>query len=75
MLQFNGTWKIDLANASKWDTATKTYIPDAVGEEIITIRVDDGVQNYEVLYGDDPGTTTMNAVRASSDRGVRFFTE
>ncbi len=54
MLQFNGTWKIDLANASKWDTATKTYIPDAVGEEIITIRVDDGVQNYEVLYGDDP---------------------
>jgi hypothetical protein len=54
MLRFNGTWKIDIDNASKWDTVTKTYIPDAVGEEIITIRVDDGVQNYEVLYGDDP---------------------
>lgn len=54
MLRFNGTWKLDLANASKWDTASKTYIPDAVGEEIITIRVADGVQTYEVLYGDDP---------------------
>lgn len=54
MLRFNGTWKIDIANASKWDTATKAYIPDAVGEEIITIRVEDGVQTYEVLYGDDP---------------------
>jgi hypothetical protein len=54
MLRFNGTWKIDLENARKWDTATKAYIPDAVGEEVIAIRVEDGVQNYEVLYGDDP---------------------
>ena len=51
---FDGTWKIDIANASKWDAAAKAYIPDAVGEEIITIRVEDGVQDYEVLYGDDP---------------------
>jgi len=54
MLRFNGTWKIDIENASKWDTATKRYIPDAVGAETITIRVEDGVQTYEVLYGDDP---------------------
>ena len=54
MLLFNGTWKIDVANARKWDTAAKAYIPDAVGEEIITIRAEDGVQDYEVLYGDDP---------------------
>ena len=54
MSRFNGTWKIDLKNAAKWDTATKSYIPDAVGEEIITLRVEDGVQDYEVLYGDDP---------------------
>ena len=54
MSRFNGTWKIDIRNASKWDTVTRTYIPDAVGEEIITIRVEDGVQEYEVLYGDDP---------------------
>lgn len=54
MSLFDGTWKIDLANARKWDTALQAYIPDAVGEEIITIRVADGVQTYEVLYGDDP---------------------
>ena len=54
MSGFNGTWKIDIANARKWDTAAKAYIPDAVGEEIITIRVEDGVQDYEVLYGNDP---------------------
>jgi hypothetical protein len=54
MSRFNGTWKIDLPNARKWDTATKSYIPDAVGEEIITIGVENNVQTYEVLYGDNP---------------------
>ena len=54
MSLFNGTWKIDIANAKKWDGVTKAYIPDEVGEEIITIRTVDGVQDYEVLYGDDP---------------------
>jgi hypothetical protein len=54
MSRFNGTWKIDLPNARKWDTASQSYIPDAVGEEIITIRVEDNVQTYEVLYGDNP---------------------
>jgi hypothetical protein len=54
MLLFNGTWQIDIANAKTWDNAAKAYIPDEVGEEIITIRVEDGVQDYEVLYGDDP---------------------
>ncbi len=54
MSLFNGTWKIDIANARKWDPTTKSYIADEVGEEIITIRVADGVQDYEVLYGDNP---------------------
>lgn len=54
MSGFNGKWKIDIANAKKWSTAAKSYIPDEVGEEIITIKVENGVQNYEVLYGDDP---------------------
>jgi hypothetical protein len=54
MSLFNGTWKLDIANAARWDTAVRAYVPDAVGEEIITIRVEDGVQTYEVLYGDDP---------------------
>jgi hypothetical protein len=54
MSRFDGTWKIDIANAKKWSTAAKAYIADEVGEEIITISVENGVQNYEVLYGDDP---------------------
>lgn len=51
---FNGTWKIDLAGSRKWDSTSGTYVPDLVGEEIITLRIADGVQDYEVLYGDDP---------------------
>lgn len=54
MSLFNGSWKIDIANARKWEAGTGSYIADAVGEEIITIRVENGVQDYEVLYGDDP---------------------
>lgn len=54
MSVFNGTWKIDIARSRKWDAAAGAYAPDAVGEEIITLRIADGVQDYEVLYGDDP---------------------
>jgi hypothetical protein len=51
---FNGTWKIDLDRSKKWDAATAAYVRDEVGEEIITLRIEGGVQDYEVLYGDDP---------------------
>ena len=51
---FNGTWKIDIARSRKWDPATNAYIADEVGEEIITLRIENGVQDYEVLYGNDP---------------------
>jgi hypothetical protein len=51
---FNGTWKIDIARSKKWDKASGRYIADAVGEEIITIRIAGDMQDYEVLYGDDP---------------------
>lgn len=75
MSVFNGTWKIDIAHARKWDTASKTYIPDAVGEEIITIDVAGGVQTYEVLYGDDPvirmGYTTRYDVAEWAPYAVR----
>ena len=54
MSVFNGTWKIDLARSRKWDPAAGVHGPDAVGEEIITLRIENGVQDYEVLYGDDP---------------------
>jgi hypothetical protein len=51
---FNGTWTIDLAGSRKWDAAGGAYVPDLVGQEVITLRIADGVQDYEVLYGDDP---------------------
>lgn len=51
---FNGTWTIDLENSTVWDAATGRHVRDEVGQEVITIRIEDGVQDYEVLYGDGP---------------------
>jgi hypothetical protein len=60
---FNGTWKIDLARSRKWDAAAGAYIADEVGEEIITLRIENGVQDYEVLYGYDDTAWVPYAVR------------
>lgn len=54
MSMFNGTWRIDLAQSKKWDREAGAYLPDLVGEEIITMKIANGIQEYEVLYGDDP---------------------
>jgi hypothetical protein len=51
---FNGTWTIDLENSTVWDPVARRYVADEVGEEVITMRIQDGVQDYEVLYGDGP---------------------
>lgn len=51
---FNGTWEIDLARSSVWDDATQRHVRDEVGQEVIKLHVEDGVQDYEVLYGDRP---------------------
>ena len=40
-----------------WDTELGRYVPETVGEEIITIRTCGDTQDYEVLYGDDPMIT------------------
>jgi hypothetical protein len=52
--KFDGVWQLDLEHAKVWDSASESYQPDLVGEEIITIRTDGDVQDYEVLYGSDP---------------------
>ena len=39
MSVFNGTWKIDIARSRKWDSTTGGYVPDEVGEEIITLKI------------------------------------
>jgi hypothetical protein len=51
---FNGQWRIDLDRSVVWDAGAAAYVPDAIGEELITLRIDGDVQDYEVLYGDDP---------------------
>ncbi len=51
---FEGDWRIDLARSVVWDLDAAAYVPDEVGEELITLRIDGEVQDYEVRYGDDP---------------------
>ena len=51
---FEGEWRIDLGRSVVWDAATRAYVKDEVGEELITLRIEDDVQDYEVRYGDDP---------------------
>ena len=55
MSGFNGTWKIDVARSSMWSVDENEYVPEVVGEEVISMHIDENrVQDYEVLYGDDP---------------------
>ena len=51
---YNGTWTISLEDSAVWDPEARRYVPDEVGEEIITLRIEDEVQEYQVLYGDSP---------------------
>lgn len=51
---FQGTWTIDLGESLVWDDTQKKHVRDEIGEEVITITVKDGMQDYEVLYGDRP---------------------
>ena len=51
---FDGRWNIDLSRSSVFDDALGRHVPDEVGEETITLRIRDRVQDYEVLYGDRP---------------------
>lgn len=51
---FNGTWLIDVDRSTVWDDAKRRHVPDLVGDEVITLNVADGVQDYEVLYGSRP---------------------
>jgi|GEM_PF-2505077 len=54
MSDFNGTWTIDLESSTVWDAEKQRHVPDRVGYELITLRDEGGVQDYEVLYGDAP---------------------
>lgn len=51
---FDGHWRIDASASLVWDYQAQHYAPDEVGEELIRIRVEGDVQDYEVLLGDRP---------------------
>lgn len=51
---FDGTWTLDIGASAVWDDETRKHVHDDVGQEIITIRTDGAVQDYEVIYGDRP---------------------
>ena len=42
---FNGTWTIDTAESWVWDDNLKKHVADEMGEEVITLRIEDGVQD------------------------------
>jgi hypothetical protein len=66
MPSFAGVWKIDVGRSTVWDPTTGSYVPDEVGDEIITIRLDGNVQDYEVLYGSNP-TIVMGYISRYDD--------
>lgn len=51
---FEGNWKIDASRSKVWDEKSGQYAADEVGEELIRIRIQNNVQDYEVLLGDNP---------------------
>jgi len=69
---FNGTWRLDAANSKVWDAKTENYAPDEVGEEIMTIAVKNGVEKYEVLYGDDPIITMGYTAKYDDHKWVPY---
>lgn len=69
---FNGTWSIDLTGSVVWDDLSKRHVPDEVGHEVIRIRDEDGVQDYEVEYGDHPRITMGYTARYDDTAWVPY---
>lgn len=51
---FNGTWRVDPERSAVWDAASGGYVADEIGKEVIRMRVEGDIQDYEVEYGADP---------------------
>jgi len=51
---FNGRWSINIGESRVWDSNLNQHVADDVGYEVITLRIEDDIQDYEVLYGEDP---------------------
>lgn len=51
---YDGVWDLDTGTSTMWDVETSGYVPEPVSFERITLRHDGDIQDYEVLYGDEP---------------------
>ncbi|MCU1480688.1 MAG: hypothetical protein JWQ19_1474 [Subtercola sp.] len=69
---WDGTWHLDVNSARVWDDALRKHVADEVGREVITFEHDGDVQNYEVLYGDDPVIRMGFTARFDDTRWVPY---
>jgi len=69
---FNGTWEIDLDQSLVWDDSSKKSVGDEVGQEVITLRITDDVQDYQVLYGDRPKIRMGYTARYNDTQWVSY---
>jgi hypothetical protein len=69
---YNGTWEIDLDHSLVWDDVSRQHVRDEVGQEIITLRINGDVQDYEVLYGDRPKVRMGYTARYDDTQWVSY---
>jgi len=70
---FDGTWRIDGAQSKVWDENAQAYVEDEVGDEVITMKILNDIQDYEVLYGDDPQITLGYSSRYDDSQWVPYL--
>lgn len=56
MRGFDGTWQIDTTDprSQVWDPTAQMYVPDTIGDEVITLKHQGDRQLYTVRYGVSP---------------------
>ena len=72
---FEGTWSINLSDerSKAWDKASKAYVKDEIGSEVITLKTHDNVQHYEVVYGTSPKVRMGYASRYDDTQWVPYL--
>lgn len=67
---FDGTWQIDPRDPRSrvWNPVAQFYVPDTIGDEVITLQHAGDRQLYRVRYGQSP-TVVMEHVCVYDDDG------
>lgn len=60
---YDGVWDLDTETSTMWDAETNSYVPEPISFERITLKHEANVQDYEVLYGDEPQIRMTYAAR------------